>query len=232
MKEVNPPASSLSRRLGLRLAPRCRPSHPLDVIPVYLLHWFQDLHRSALFPSRKCRPWGITGAALCRRERFSAGFRLICAHEIRTETSEGAGRHRLGLREMGHHDRPAGVVFYRDGGTRALWPLGRAQDQACPDDLAMAFAGSPFSFPVECFRANGDGKHLHHAPAIGIANSRSVSRPRQSTLLVSDNPGRNRRGRLDHRPDPDHERARYHALAVSKQFALRLCDSSPDFSLN
>ena len=85
---------------------------------------------------------------------------------------------------------------------------GVLKTKRAPDDLAMAFAGSPFSFQVECFRANGDGKHLRHDPATGIANSRSVSRPRQPTLLVSDNPGRNRRGRLDHRPDPDHERAR------------------------
>ena len=104
----------------------------------------------------------------------------------------------------------------------------RAQDQVAPDDLAMAFAGSPFSFRVGASGRMATAS-TSTAPAIGIANSRSVSRPRQPTLLVSDNPGRNRRGRLDHRPDPDHELARYHALAVRKQSALRPCDSSPDF---
>src|SRR5271157_1486078 len=103
-------------------------------------------------------------------------------------------------RETGHHDWPAGAIVDRAGGAGALWPDRRDQEPAGEDHHALALSGPPDDGPT-CGPGSANGRGARQTPE----HSRGVPDSGEPILLVLDNPGGDRRGRADHRPDPHHE---------------------------
>src|SRR5208337_5139093 len=113
-------------------------------------------------------------------------------------------------RETGHHDWPAGALGDRDGRAGALWPDGRAQEPAGEDHHALALSGPPADRPTR-----GSGIASGRGARQTRENPRGVSDSGKPILLVRDNPGGDRRGRADHRPNPDLERVPSHSLTLT-----------------
>ena len=97
----------------------------------------------------------------------------------------------IGLRE---------TLVDRDGRAGALWPDGRAQEPAGEDHHDLALSGPPDDGRA-CGRGIANGRCARET----LENSRSVPDSGEPILLVRDDPGGDRRGRADHRPDPHHE---------------------------
>ena len=141
------PASSLSRRLGLRFAPSCRPSHPSTSLPCpqHIGSHFRSLPSSPRLLLQRCIAPSVSWVSprMKRDLRRRPGGAGAVASEARpgldNRLTWGSSRYR----ETGHHDRPARALVDRDGRAGALWPDGRAQEPAGEDHHALALSGPP-----------------------------------------------------------------------------------------
>jgi len=133
---------------------------------------------------------------------------------LRVRSTEGRPRlpHRtINFVELGDDDRIEGVGPAGSRCAGALWAIGRPQEPAIPNDLALALA-RPEAGCAVCEPAGrsfgstlGRRSQRINQPITQIQDQ-AVLAGGESALLVRDHPGGDGRGRMDRHQDPDCER--------------------------
>jgi len=186
----------------------------LDVTPVPPAYWFSlpvSTELSSALAATVHGPVRELGSPRMKREwRRRPGGAGADASEARPGLDDRLTWGWSRYRETGHHDRPAGALVDRDGRAGALWPDGRAQEPAGEDHHALALSGPPDDGQA-CGRGIANGRGARET----LENSRGVPDSGEPILLVRDDPGGDRRGRADHRPDPHHEGVPSRSLTVT-----------------